>query len=908
MSINSQIPPLPLTTPLLTGVSVESAESPALPKTGLDRGMLTMPWIMFLQWLADQSGTAVSVDVPFVTPEQFGAIGDGVADDTTAVQDAIDDGRAVMMHSEAIYAVSNLSLRSGLTIFGLPGATVLQLPGAGGVDVPFVGGSGLLKIYIQGVTFDGNVANNPVLGVTTLFLEDTAEVILLNCEFKNCSGNGIGGVIWNNWQIVGCKAANWGIGNDYAAIYKQDGTLAPLPTGASSDILITQCELDGTGSGSCIKLTNTAAAPLNGYRIVDNYCKCGYPGPTPPFGAPDALAIEVWSGPAGTGGNTHFGGVVSGNKIDSEVIPTFDYGYSWGISISQGEDVSITGNQIDNCGVFAIELIGSRMTCTGNECSNCGPITIIVATIMASQKTMLVSGNINITRIGLQVSGAPLAGIHVYIEGTGDLARLIMADNQLEIQGAQRGIWIQANGSGGISDVGVSENIITGDSTAASFGVVISPDGIGSSIDFVTLEANRFSGVETAINIAGTNGRYLWNIFGSGITDNYSGPGDATDMIVDVSNTEGVNFAPPSIQIRGRDAAVIDASGNIFMDEGNDTARIAMAHDAVATNPSIGTWNRVVFGSELQGNVTSVNSRFDGFPDWVQTSVSAYVRAMFLTMGAARFAVRFGLATNADGADPGSIAFYVTDPSNGSGAAGGVFTGGGYPLYVEELRMLRSGTGDPNGSIVGTVGDLYLRSGIGVYQKSSGTATNTGWTLIPVSAGSGSVTSVALSLPSIITVSGSPVTTSGTLTGTLATQTANTVWAGPTTGAAATPTFRALDVADLPGYTAGTYTPGGTNLTGASAASGSYRTLAGWCDFQATITGTPTVTTNPVVVTIPVTPANNDQTFPISMVVGGSRVGGVGTLSGTNFSIQYANPTAFSAASHVFVWSGSYKI
>jgi len=40
-------------------------------------------------------------------------------------------------------------------------------------------------------------------------------------------------------------------------------------------------------------------------------------------------------------------------------------------------------------------------------------------------------------------------------------------------------------------------------------------------------------------------------------------------------------------------------------------------------------------------------------------------------------------------------------------------------------------------------------------------------------------------------------------------------------------------------------------------------------------------------------PATDDQAFGISMVVGGSRVGGVGTLSGANLSIQYANPGAF---------------
>lgn len=104
------------------------------------------------------------------------------------------------------------------------------------------------------------------------------------------------------------------------------------------------------------------------------------------------------------------------------------------------------------------------------------------------------------------------------------------------------------------------------------------------------------------------------------------------------------------------------------------------------------------------------------------------------------------------------------------------------------------------------------------------------------------------------------------------------------------------------------YTPSGTNLTGVSGASGSFLSYGSVCFFQLTITGTPTVTTNPVVITIPVSPATNDQTFPVSMVAGGSRIGGTGTLSGTSFSVQYANPTAFAATSHTFVISGSFRI
>lgn len=48
---NTHIPPVPFTTPMHTGASIEQAEDKSVPKTGLDRGLLTMPWVMWYQQL-----------------------------------------------------------------------------------------------------------------------------------------------------------------------------------------------------------------------------------------------------------------------------------------------------------------------------------------------------------------------------------------------------------------------------------------------------------------------------------------------------------------------------------------------------------------------------------------------------------------------------------------------------------------------------------------------------------------------------------------------------------------------------------------------------------------------------------------------------------------------------------------
>ncbi len=112
---------------------------------------------------------------------------------------------------------------------------------------------------------------------------------------------------------------------------------------------------------------------------------------------------------------------------------------------------------------------------------------------------------------------------------------------------------------------------------------------------------------------------------------------------------------------------------------------------------------------------------------------------------------------------------------------------------------------------------------------------------------------------------------------------------------------------DLPGPTTPTnYTPSTSNLSSVSGASGFHEDFGNIVFLIVTVTGTPTSTVTPVQISLPIAPATTAQTFAISMVVGGAQVGGVGTISGSNIVITYANPGAFAPASHVFTVSGFY--
>jgi hypothetical protein len=94
--------------------------------------------------------------------------------------------------------------------------------------------------------------------------------------------------------------------------------------------------------------------------------------------------------------------------------------------------------------------------------------------------------------------------------------------------------------------------------------------------------------------------------------------------------------------------------------------------------------------------------------------------------------------------------------------------------------------------------------------------------------GPGTVTSVGLSVPGLLySVSGSPVTGSGTLAFSLVTQAANKVLAGPVSGADAVPTIRLLDPLDIPSLDTAKITSGTLATARMPALTGPVTTSAG---------------------------------------------------------------------------------
>jgi len=66
------------------------------------------------------------VSMPYVTPEQYGAVGDGVTDDKTALQLAINSGKGVFLGSKTYLISDSILLPSNAKVFGLGAKSIIK--------------------------------------------------------------------------------------------------------------------------------------------------------------------------------------------------------------------------------------------------------------------------------------------------------------------------------------------------------------------------------------------------------------------------------------------------------------------------------------------------------------------------------------------------------------------------------------------------------------------------------------------------------------------------------------------------------------------------------------------------------------------------------------------------------------
>jgi parallel beta-helix repeat protein len=88
-----------------------------------------------------------------VSVKDFGAVGDGVADDTAAIQNALNSGAKSVLLPKGTYLSSQLTIPSGIALRSNDGATIKAISA---ISAMLAGATNATEITIYGLTLDGN--------------------------------------------------------------------------------------------------------------------------------------------------------------------------------------------------------------------------------------------------------------------------------------------------------------------------------------------------------------------------------------------------------------------------------------------------------------------------------------------------------------------------------------------------------------------------------------------------------------------------------------------------------------------------------------------------------------------------------------------------------------------------------
>ena len=220
----------------------------------------------------------------------FGAKGDGILDDTLAIQTAINSGNEIFIPFGTYLISSNLTLKSNSIITGY--GTLKA--NADSLNVFTSGTAGIQNVQIIGITIDGGGQVGGVVATgkkaaTGIYLTNATNIIIDKVHIKNCgimnstnpfSDNGFSGVgilaecrsgKIKIIKIINCvieNIAGGGIAAGDGIIiggYSDDTTINP------EDVLISNCSVNIVGRNAISLAGDSGASLANNIRVINNY-------------------------------------------------------------------------------------------------------------------------------------------------------------------------------------------------------------------------------------------------------------------------------------------------------------------------------------------------------------------------------------------------------------------------------------------------------------------------------------------------------------------------------------------------------------------------------------------------------------------------------------------------------------
>ena len=303
-----------------------------------------------IRWLSPLTGAVIRTlaqvfDDLAVSPRWFGAVADGVADDTVAVQKALDSGAGTVRFRKGLYSVLTLTVPSDVSIVGEPGAWLMKQAGSVSDD------NNAINIYGT-VTATTSAATANVVGgdlavqVTDGSLFAAGDWCLLR---DNTWANT--GVAGRNQQVVRVKSVATNTVNLYQA------ALGPYATADTAELVkitpkknITIRNLGivvptGTNTGGGINLDLAVNVKLEG-------CEISGPNDNPAMGVSRSYNVDIlgntWrDGQNLTGGGYAYGVAAGEGSSFVRIIGNHQSNIRESIATNRARQVVFSGNTSD---------------------------------------------------------------------------------------------------------------------------------------------------------------------------------------------------------------------------------------------------------------------------------------------------------------------------------------------------------------------------------------------------------------------------------------------------------------------------------------------------------------------------------------------------------------------------------
>lgn len=392
----------------------------------------------------DQLVSSPAQPAIFTTPEQFGAVGNGITDDTTACQAALNTGLDVFF-AQKYFVSSALLPLSNQTLWGTGGQSVISMTAN---DTNCINLSAISNTNVRNLSFTNtgtNTHGNTNVGVCINGGSTYCNVS--ECEF-NCSGSAVvidsGSycTVQNNLNKTTASGSNWDFG-----IY---ALTTPAAASTYNSFIGNRCFANQSAVGILMQAVNEDVLYCSAIgNTVYNKTQYG---------------IIAYSFNASSPGVSQHQ-IIADNNIDSisgsfpqNPGPTHPYGA--GIYLQQADYTAVTGNRISrtcaNTDSFLLTPAGiglantSMATVTGNLIENVTQYGIMVAS--GDSPSGLGLGGVTVT--GNNVNAAGNSGIFVLNQ-----SNVTVTGNFVNsISGAQ-GIRVNGNGSQR-SGISIADNVV----------------------------------------------------------------------------------------------------------------------------------------------------------------------------------------------------------------------------------------------------------------------------------------------------------------------------------------------------------------------------------------------------------------------------------------------------------------